>query len=85
MLLLGKYYREKKFQVILVNGFTIGSFFNYKDKLPLRMQSSLVYKYSCVHCTSEYVGMTTRTLGVWADCWCQLSHGVPLTRPHTLL
>ena len=40
LLLLAKYYREKKFQVILVNGFAIGSFFNYKDKLPLRMQSS---------------------------------------------
>ena len=41
--------------------------FNYEDKLPLRIQSYLVYEYSCVHCTSEYVGTTTRTLGVRAD------------------
>ena len=47
------------------------------------MQSSLVYKYSCVHCTSEYVGMTTRTLGVRADEHAGVSFrtGVPLTRP----
>ena len=72
-----------EFQVILVNGFTIGSFFNYKDKLPLRMQSSLVYKCSCVQCTSEYEGMTTRTLGVRADEYAGVSFrtGVPLTRP----
>ena len=83
LLLLAKYYMEKKFQVILVNGFTIGLFFNYKHKLPLRMQSSLVYKYSCVHCISEYVGMTTRTFGVTADEHAGVSFrtGVPLTRP----
>ena len=47
------------------------------------MWSSLVYKYSCVHCTSEYVGMTTRTLGVMADEHPGVSFrtGVTLTRP----
>ena len=61
--LLSKYYTIYKFCVILVNNFTIGSFLNYKDKLPLHLWCSLVYKYSCVHCTSEHVGMTTHTLG----------------------
>ena len=87
LLLQDKYYRGKKFQDILANGFTIGSFFNYKDKLPLRMQSSLVNKYSCVHCTSEYVGMSTRTLGVRADEHANVSFrtGSLLLDLHTLL
>ena len=87
LLLLAKYYIEKKFQVILVNGFTIGSFFNYKGKLTLLMQSSLVYKYRCVHCTSEYVGMTKRTLEVKADEHVGVTFrtGALLLDPHTLL
>ena len=81
--LLSKYYSKDKFCVILVNNFTIGSFFNYKDKLPLHLRSSLVYKYSCVYCTSEYVGMTTRTLGtrVAEHAGISFRSGVPLTSP----
>ena len=47
------------------------------------MQSPLAYKYSCVHRTSEYVGMTTRTIGVKADEHAGVSFlsGVSLTRP----
>ena len=56
---------------------------NHKDKLPLHLRSSLVYKYSCVHCTSEYVGMTTRTLGtrVAEHAGVSFRSGVPLTTP----
>ena len=81
--LLSKYYSKYKFCVILVNNFTILSFFNYKDKLPLHLRYSLVYKYSCVHCTSEYVGMTTRTLGTRVAQHAGISFrtGVPLTSP----
>ena len=39
-----------------------GSLFPYKDKLPISLQSSLVYKFSCTQCVSEYVGSTTSTL-----------------------
>ena len=45
----------------------VTSFFNYKNKLPLHLWSSLVYKFSCVQCTSEHVWMTTRTLGIRVD------------------
>ena len=85
--LLPKYYSKDKFCVILVNNLTIGSFFNYKDKLPLHLRSSLVYKYSCVHCTSEYVGMTTRTLGttVAEHAGINFPTGVPLQVLHTQL
>ena len=29
----------------------------------MRLKSSLVYKFSCAQCASEYVRMTARTLG----------------------
>ena len=50
------------FRIILVNNFKIGSFFSYKDKLSKAMQSSLIYQFSCVNCTSGYVGCSRRTL-----------------------
>ena len=33
----------------------------------MRLKSSLVYKFSCAQCASEYVGMTARTLGTRVD------------------
>jgi len=62
--LLSKFYPKTKFTFILVNNFKIGSFFSYKDRLPLALRSSLVYKFSCAHCASAYVGSTVRALGV---------------------
>ena len=33
----------------------------YKDRLPMMMKSSVLYKYCCAHCASgTYVGSTTR-------------------------
>ena len=83
LLLISKYYAKASFRIILTNKFTIGSFFNYKNKLPLHMCSSLVYKFCCVQCTSEYVGMTTRTLGIRVDEHKGVSFrtGVRLTSP----
>jgi hypothetical protein len=60
--LLTEYFTGVSFNVILVNNFKIGSFFNYKDKLPTSCRSSLVYSYRCAQCASQYVGMTARTL-----------------------
>ena len=67
LLLLPKYYAKANFRIILTNEFTIWTFSITKNKLPLHMCSSLVYKFSCVQCTSEYVGMSTRTLGIRVD------------------
>ena len=71
------------FNVVLVNKFTVGSFFNYKDKLPMRLKSSLLYKFSCAQCASEYVGMTARTLGTRVDEHVGVSYrtGTRLTQP----
>jgi hypothetical protein len=58
--LLSDYFIGIAFNIILVNSFTIGSFFNYKDKLPLASRSALVYSFSCAQCASSYVGMIAR-------------------------
>ena len=47
---------------MLVNKRTIGSFFPYKDKLPLELRSSLVYQFSCETCSHRYIGSTYRNL-----------------------
>ena len=60
--LLNKYFTDFSFKIILVNNFKIGSFFNYKDRLPLCSRSSVVYKFNCSLCEAMYVGSTSRTL-----------------------
>ena len=61
-LLFCKYFKDISFNFILVNSFKIDSFFSFKNRLPKGMRSSLIYKYSCVRWTSEYIGSTTRIL-----------------------
>ena len=60
--LIGKYFLNAECKIVLVNKFTVGSFFNYKDKLPTGVRSSLVYKFSCAQCVSTYIGSTGRML-----------------------
>ena len=49
----------------------------------MRLKSSLVYKFSCAQCASEYVGMTARTLGTRDDKHVGVSYrtGALLTEP----
>ena len=58
-----KYFPGLDFKIILVNSFTIGSLFKFKDSLPLVSRSSVVYQYECSACQSKYVGSTHRALG----------------------
>ena len=58
----GKFFSDVDFHISLVNKFKIDLIFNFKDKRPLAMRSSLVYKFNCARCASEYVGSTIRTL-----------------------
>ena len=60
---LAKFYPQLDLKIILSNTYTIGSLFNYKDKIPMTLRSSVIYKYSCALCASgTYVGLTTRAL-----------------------
>ena len=69
--------------IVLVKKFTVGSFFNYKEKLPMCLKSFVVHKFNCAQCASEYVGMTTRTLGTRVDKQVGVSYrtGARLTQP----
>ena len=60
--LINKYFIDISPRIILVNKFTISSFFKYKDTLPLMSRSSVIYKYVCSQCEAEYVGDTSRAL-----------------------
>ena len=65
--LLSQYLPSIHFNPILINNFKIGSFFNYKDKIPKALRSSVIYKFSCERCSSEYAGSTTRSLLIRAS------------------
>ena len=59
--LIGKFFPTIQLKIALTNGFTIGSLFKYKDRLPFALRSSIVYQYSCARCASGmYVGSTIR-------------------------
>ena len=58
--ILKKYFTGVDFKIISLNKSTIGQFFNFKDKLPRAMLSSIIYSFSCERCSSNYVGMTSR-------------------------
>ena len=63
--LLKKYYPYLDVKLIFTNTHTIGSFFKFKDSFSSDMRSSVVYKYSCPHCScGSYIGSTTRLLRV---------------------
>ena len=60
--LLSKAYPQLNIKYIFTNNFTIGSLFPYKDRIPLRLQSYVVYEYRCC-CSATYVGKTTSNMG----------------------
>ena len=60
--LICKFFPNLNIKIILVNKFTIGSLFNYKEKLNDCMRSNVIYKFSCANCASDYIGMTSRNL-----------------------
>ena len=60
--LLSKHYYFLNPRIVLMNTFSIGSFFRYKDRLPKCCQSTVVYKFCCASCGASYVGSTLRNL-----------------------
>ena len=62
-LLFLKHFPKIDVNIVLVNNWNIGSFFNYKDSLPLCAQTSVVYEYKYSQCRDAmYIGSTYRTL-----------------------
>ena len=52
------------FRFVFSNNFTIGSFFNAKDKIPNAVCSKIVYEFSCPSCPARYIGCTTRSFKI---------------------
>ena len=80
---LEKYFPSLCFRIVLVNRNTISSMFRFKDSLPCSLRSSLVYSYSCSRCESQYVGETSRLLGMRIAEHMGTSYrtNIPLTVP----
>ena len=47
-------------KVIFRSSCRIGSFFKFKDSIPLQLLSQVIYKFSCSTCNSAYIGKTPR-------------------------
>ena len=58
--IVNKYFPQVNLRCIFVNRNTVGSFFPFKDQIPLMMSSNIIYKYSCSQCQSTYIGETQR-------------------------
>ena len=57
-----KFFPHIQFRVILKPSFTIRHMFPYKDRFPVLMTPSVVYKYVCDKCELSYIGSTSRCL-----------------------
>ena len=40
----------------------ISSFFHFKDRIPMRLRSNVVYKFTCQSCHALYIGKTCQNL-----------------------
>ena len=59
-----KLFPSVSFRIVLVNNNKIGSFFRYKDSLPVASRSCVIYQFACPRCGDQYVGSTRRMLSV---------------------
>ena len=62
--LMKEFYPQTTVRVILKPYNTIQGFFRFKDQVPIKLQSSVIYKYNCHCCNAMYYGQTKRHLYV---------------------
>ena len=62
--LMTEFYPQVTVRVTFKPIMTIRSFFKFKDKVPAKLQSSAVYKYTCSCCNATYIGKTKRQFHV---------------------
>ena len=58
--LFNDFYPQVRLRVIFKSSYSIGSFFNIKDKIPDDLRSSIIYQYKCDDCNVSYVGKCIR-------------------------
>ena len=62
--LLQEFYPQLIIRVIFKPGRTIASLFKFKDRVPIELQSSAIYKYQCRSCNATYIGKSKRQIRV---------------------
>ena len=60
--IIKKYYPNIQLRVIFRSPKRIGSLFPFKDRFPVSMRSSVIYKFQCPGCHASYYGKTSRNL-----------------------
>jgi hypothetical protein len=61
--LIQRAYNQVRVRVVFRTTFRIGDLFSFKDFIPKRLLSNVVYRVHCTDCTEFYVGKTKRHLG----------------------
>ena len=62
--LLREFYPQLTIRVIFKPGLTMQRLFKFKDRIPIELQSSVIYKYECRCCSATYFGKTKRQIRV---------------------
>ena len=60
--IISEIYPHLQLKLIFSNGYTIGSFFRHKSRVPTSLLSNVIYNYKCSQCNATYIGETSRHL-----------------------
>ena len=58
--IVARFYPQIDLRMIFSNRNTIANMFPFKDRVPLKLRSNVVYNYTCGICNSSYIGETKR-------------------------
>ena len=58
--IVASHFPQCKLNVIFNSNNRLKNFFNFKDKVPLRCRSHILYRYTCDGCNAIYIGKTRR-------------------------
>ena len=58
--IVGTHFPMCKLNVIFNSNNRLRNFFNFKDKIPFRCRSHILYRYTCDGCNTIYIGKTRR-------------------------
>ena len=59
---LSNCYPQVNFKMVFCNDFKIQRLTKHKEKLPVTLESGIVYLYKCGDCSATYIGSSVRTL-----------------------
>ena len=59
---LSSCYPQIDFKMIFTNNFKIHGLMKHKEKLPVSLESGIVYLYKCGDCSATYIGSSVRAL-----------------------